>query len=212
VPDDNKKNIHIEQEEEESIGEVKINDQELPETKEAGINIDEISLEDSLMEKEKILSSEVEKYKKLAEENFKLYQYSLAELDNLKKRALQDRGEYRKYGIIPFVKEILHVVDNLERALEHLENADKESLTKGIKMTLEQFNKSLEKFGIKEIHAVGEVFDPNFHEALLMVESQEHKPNKIVDELQKGYILDDKLVRPSKVAVSAPSKKKEEEA
>lgn len=208
MSDKNKKNINIEHEEE-SAGEVKVNDKRIAGEEEESIAQEEFSLEEAMIEKEKILTEEVDKYKKLAEENFKLYQYSLAELDNLKKRTIKDRQEYRKYGIIPFVKEILHVIDNLERALEHLENADKESLTKGIQMTIDQFNKSLEKYGITSIPAAGEDFDPNVHEALLRVESKEHGPNKIVKELQKGYMIEDRLIRPSKVSVNVLSDKSE---
>ncbi len=158
------------------------------------------------------MSLELEKYKKLAQENFKMYQYSIAELDNLKKRALQDRRDFRKYGIVPFVKEILSVVDNLERALEHIENADKDSLIQGINMTLKQFNKTLEQYGISQISAKGMQFDPNIHDAFAMVESHEHEPNTVMEELQKGYILDDRLIRPSRVTVSTLPKYASEKA
>jgi molecular chaperone GrpE len=177
--------------------------------KEGAVKAGEEKTEERLEEsREAKLSLEVEKYKKLAEENFKHYQYSRAELENLKKRMLADRNEMRKYGVIPFAKETLHVVDNLERALEHLENADKDSLTQGIKMTIAQFDKALEQFGIVKIPTKGKAFDPNVHEGFLMIESNEHEPNTVIDELQKGYILDGRLVRPAKVTVSVPPKEK----
>jgi len=149
-----------------------------------------------------ILIKEVEKYKKLAEENLGRYQYALAELENFKKRVAQERSDTKKYGVIPFAREILHIVDNLERALLHLETADKESLTQGIKMTIFEFGKTLERFGITEVKTVGEQFDPNVHEGLLMVESKDHEPNSVIEEFQKGYVLEDRLLRPAKVSVS----------
>lgn len=152
------------------------------------------------------LKAEVEKFKKLAEDNYKHYQYSMAEFENLKKRVIQDRNEMRKYGIIPFVREILHVTDNLERALEHVDNADKDSLAAGIKMTISQIDNTLEQFGIKKIPAIGEAFDPTVHEGMSMFESKEHAPNTVVHELQSGYILDGRLVRPSKVTISTAPK------
>lgn len=150
---------------------------------------------------------ELEKYKKLAEENMKNYQYSVAELDNFKKRVAQERQEARKFGIIPFAREILHVVDNLERALEHLENADKDSLTQGMNMTIDMFNNTLKQFGIDKVPSKGENFDPMLHEAISMVTLPDHEPNQIIKVLQQGYILNDRLVRPSQVVVnaSAPS-------
>jgi len=152
------------------------------------------------------MTKEIEKYKKMAEENFKLYQYSMAELDNLKRRAIADRTEMRKYGIIPFARDIMHVVDNLDRALEHLETADKESLTQGITMTLEEFNKALENHGIRQVPAVGKFFDPNIHEGFVMVETNSYSPNTVIEEFQKGYMLDERLVRPAKVSVSVERK------
>lgn len=153
--------------------------------------------------------SEAGKYKAQAEENFKLYQYSMAELENLKKRTIADRQEMRKYGVIPFAKDILHVVDNLERALDHLETADKDSLTKGIQMTLDEFNKALNRHGIHQVSAVGKFFDPNIHEGFIMIETNTYSPNTVIEEFEKGYMLDDRLVRAAKVSVSV---EKREEA
>ncbi len=173
--------------------------------------IEEGSDDMKLTSKKKIkeLDEEIAKLKKLAEENFKLYQYSIAELDNFKKRVIQERAEQRKYGIIPFAREILHVVDNLGRALEHLENADKQSLTQGIEMTLTQLNKTFEQFGITTVAAKGEQFNPQVHEALSMMESNDHDPGSVVSVLQHGYTLNDRLIRPSKVVVNSRTEKKE---
>ncbi|MFC1856051.1 nucleotide exchange factor GrpE, partial [Thermodesulfobacteriota bacterium] len=167
--------------------------------------------ENDMQKKIDDLSKEVEKYKELSEENYKRFQYSMADLENLKRRTIQDRNEMRKYGIIPFAREILNVVDNLERALEHLETADKDTLTKGIKMTLDMFNGALTKHGITPIAALGKFFDPNVHEGFLMVETNNYAPNSVIDELERGYMLEGRLLRPSKVSVSVAPKGNQQE-
>jgi molecular chaperone GrpE len=184
---------------------IEILEEAVSDTTEEGV----ASIEEEIDKETEGLIKEVEKFKALAEENLKHYQYAQATLENLKKRTLQDRNEMRKYGIIPFAKEVLHVVDNLDRALEHLDNVDKESLTQGIEMTISEFNKVLERFGIKQIQAVGKNFDPNIHEAFLKVETKQYSPNAVIEEFEKGYLLDDRLVRPAKVSVSVAPKEEE---
>jgi len=128
---------------------------------------------------------------------------AVADLDNFKKRSTREREEYFKYGNEELLRGMLPVVDNLQRALNHAENHDnREALMEGVQMTLRQFLSVMERFGVAQIDALHQPFDPSRHEALMQVESPDHEPNTVVQELEKGYLLHDRLLRPAKVAVS----------
>jgi molecular chaperone GrpE len=131
---------------------------------------------------------------------------AVAELDNMKKRVERDRHELIKFANEELLKQILPVVDNLERAIHHAEKSeDKKALLEGVRMIHRQFITVLENLGVKPIEALHQPFDPSKHEAMMQVESNEHEPNTVVEELEKGYLLHDRLLRPSKVAVSKKS-------
>ena len=103
---------------------------------------------------------------------------------------------------------MIPVLDNLERAVGHAEQGDDDNqgLLEGVNMTINQFRKVLEDFGVKPINALGADFDPNLHQAMGQVESHDQAPNTVVSEFQKGYLLNDRLLRPSLVMVAkAPS-------
>lgn len=126
-----------------------------------------------------------------------------AEFDNYKKRNIKEQETVRKYAVQNLIKELLPILDNLERAINSAnESKDTDSLIDGIKMVLKQLYNVLEKEGVSEIKAVGEIFDPNFHEAVAHVPSNEYPENVIIEEFQKGYILHDRVIRPAMVAVS----------
>ncbi len=126
-----------------------------------------------------------------------------AEFDNYKKRNIKEQESVRKYAAQNLIKELLPILDNLERAIDSAnESKEVDSLIDGVKMTLKQLYTVLEKEGVSVIKAVGEIFDPNFHEAVVHVPSNEYPENVIVEEYQKGYILYDRVIRPSMVAVS----------
>jgi molecular chaperone GrpE len=139
-----------------------------------------------------------------AQKNWDLYLRERADLENFRKRAQRDKEELGKFANEGILKELVPAVDSLERALEHArqEGAGGETLLKGVELTLAQFQKVLEKFGVVAIKALGEPFDPARHEAMGQLESAEQPANTVVQEYQKGYLLNDRLLRPALVMVA----------
>lgn len=159
-----------------------------------------------------MLKAHVEEKAKLAEENYDRFLRAQAELENYKKRVEREKSTLVKYGNEEFIKAILPIIDNLERALDHTPGENPDGLMEGIKITLNQLLQALEKFGVTPIASVGEPFDPSKHEAMMQVESTDHEPNTVVSELQKGYFLNDRLIRPAMVSVARIPKEREEGA
>ena len=152
--------------------------------------------------KEKLVE-ELEKTKKEAAENYDKYLRVTADLENLKKRAIKERADAINYGNERLIKDILPIVDSLERALDHAYNSeDFDAFVEGLKLIYDKLLVSLEKHGVERIDAAGKDFDPNFHEAMLQVETEEFEDNKIVEEFEKGYLLNGRLLRPVKVSIS----------
>jgi molecular chaperone GrpE len=139
-----------------------------------------------------------------AQKNWDLYLRERADLENFRKRAQRDKEELGKFANEGILRELVPAVDNLERAIDHArqDGAGGETLLKGVELTLAQFQKVLEKFGVVAVKAVGEPFDPARHEAMGQLESAEHPPNTVVQEYQKGYLLNDRLLRPALVMVA----------
>jgi molecular chaperone GrpE len=139
-----------------------------------------------------------------AQKNWDLYLRARADLENYRKRAQREKEDLSRFANENLLREILPVVDNLERALEHARQGDggNGGLLQGVEMTLGQFQRVLEKFGVTPLRSVGEPFDPARHEALGQVESAECPPNTVVQELQRGYLLNDRLLRPAMVMVA----------
>ena len=130
-----------------------------------------------------------------------------AELDNYKKRVAKERESLIKYAAQNIVQELLPVLDNFERAIESAsESKDLDSFLEGVKMTYKHMCDALERKGVTGIDAVGKSFDPNIHEAVMQIASEEYPENVVVEELQKGYMLHDRVIRPSMVAVSKGNK------
>jgi len=136
-----------------------------------------------------------------------------AELENSHRRAKRDVENAHKFGLEKFAQELLPVKDSLEMGLAAAEGSDHEvadKLREGTELTLKMFCSVMEKFGIKEVNPVGEPFNPEWHQAMTMQESAEHEPNTVVAVMQKGYLINDRLLRPAMVVVSkaasAPSK------
>jgi molecular chaperone GrpE len=129
-----------------------------------------------------------------------------ADLENYKKRALREREEVERFGIQKLLKELLPVLDNLDRALEHADAAN--TLTEGIVATRRIFEETLARHGVKAFTAVGQPFDPGHHEAMQQVVTSEAAPGTVVAELVRGYTLHGRLVRPALVSVAvAPEAK-----
>lgn len=141
-----------------------------------------------------------------------------ADFDNYKRRNLKERQELFNYGNENLIKELLPVVDNLERAIGHLRQAEEASeaktLLEGVELTHRSLLTALTRSGVAEIEAAGSVFDPKLHEAVRQVESDEHAPGHVVEVLQTGYTLMDRLLRPALVVVASgvPLDSAEEEA
>lgn len=138
------------------------------------------------------------------QKNWDLYLRERADLENYRRRAQREKEELSRFANENIIREIVPVVDNLERAVAHArqESGDNESLLQGVEMTLTMFAKALDKFGVTPFNAVGEPFDPSRHEAMGQVESTEHAPNTVVHEMQKGYLLSSRLLRPALVMLA----------
>jgi molecular chaperone GrpE len=142
-----------------------------------------------------------------AAENKDLYLRALADLENYRKRAQREKEDAFRFANDNILRNIIPVLDNLERAIEHAGtiNEDQGGLFEGVEMTLGQFRKVLESSGVKPVEAMGVSFDPNFHQAMGQIPTADQPPNTVVQELQKGYLLNERLLRPAMVMVaSAP--------
>ncbi len=146
-----------------------------------------------------------EELKKAEEERAVLYEKLLrlsAEFDNFRKRTQRELERFKELANETIIKELLLILDNFERALKAAEEGSSlETFVEGVKLIYRQFKETLKKFGVEEIEAEGTEFDPNVHEAVMQVEDEE-KDNVVVQEVQKGYKLKGKLIRPSKVVVA----------
>jgi len=140
-----------------------------------------------------------------AKENYDRFLRISAEFENYKKRMEREMNDFRKFANESLFKDILPIVDNLERALEipH-ENNEKafDGMLEGVQMTLKGLLSSLEKFGVVPIESLDKAFDPNFHQSVAQEESKGHPENTVLRELQKGYTMKDRLLRPAMVMVS----------
>jgi molecular chaperone GrpE len=125
-----------------------------------------------------------------------------AEFENYKKRVVKDKEELIKYGNESLLYDLLPVIDNLEMALKHATNDISSGLVQGVEITLKEMRKTLEKYGLLPIEAEGKPFDPAVHHAMTQVERDDVGENMVVDEYRKGYMLKDKVLRASLVAVS----------
>ncbi|GMR05188.1 MAG: hypothetical protein BMS9Abin23_1133 [Thermodesulfobacteriota bacterium] len=162
------------------------------------------AMEEVTGEKIKRLEEEIEELKRVTQENYDKFLRACADLENSKKRLTREKEEGMKYAVEGVILEMLPVIDNLERALEHVSAGqdNQKSLVEGVKLTIDQMKSALEKFGVKEIKAVGEVFDPALHHAITHEESSDVPAGVVLKEFQKGYFLKDKLLRPSLVSVT----------
>ena len=124
-----------------------------------------------------------------------------AELDNAQKRSVAEVEKAHKYGVERLLLELLPVVDNLEHALKNLSKDVSDSDREGIELTLKSFESALDKFGISPIYPINEDFDPIQHEAVSVVKDEKHADNKIVEVMQKGWRLHERVIRPSRVVV-----------
>lgn len=151
---------------------------------------------DQLIEKIKAAQAEAAKH-------FDLYLRSRAEFENLKRRFQRDKDDLSKFANEVLIKQLLPVIDNLEKGLAHAEGRDAlDALKEGVSLTLKGLKDVLMKEGLEEVKAEGAPFDPNYHEALMQKEDDSVPPGTVIQACQAGYILNDRLVRPALVVVS----------
>lgn len=159
----------------------------------AGITIPEveISVEEKLAAKEKE-----------AKENWDRFLRERADLENYRKRVGREKEELLNYGNKSLLEEILPIIDNLERALAHASDDGMGAVVEGIRMTHTMLLTAIKKFNVTPIEAVGMPFDSAYHQAMAQVPTDQHEPNTVVEEYQKGYMLKERLLRPSMVTVA----------
>ena len=162
--------------------------------------VTEASLEEQLRQE---LTQALEETKAHQEQ----YLRTLADMENLRKRTQREKEELAKFANENILREILPVIDNLERAVEHADQvANGGGLLEGVKMTLTQFSQVLGRFGVEPVEALGQPFDPALHQAMGQIESDEQPVNTVIQQMQKGYQLNERLLRPAFVMVAkAPS-------
>jgi molecular chaperone GrpE len=148
------------------------------------------SLKEQLAEKDKAIEEQKNKYLR-----------ALADLDNYKKRSNLEKDELVRYSNSLLAHELLPVIDGFSRAMDFAKKTNSDDLIKGIALIKKQVEDALNKFGVKQIESLGKPFDPNLHEAILMKESDK-EPGIVLEEMQKGYTIHERLLRPAMVIVS----------
>jgi molecular chaperone GrpE len=166
---------------------------------------DEKTLEnETVSDPVKELENRCETAEQESKQNYERLLRVSADFENFKKRSFRETDDFRKYANELLLLELLTVVDNLERAIQSTSSENNEAgcVIEGVEMTLKALLKIFERFSVKLIEAVGKPFDPNFHQAVMQEASDLYPENTIISEFQKGYMLHDRLLRPSMVVVS----------
>jgi molecular chaperone GrpE len=150
------------------------------------------------------LKRKVEEKEKEAKDHYDRLLRMAADFENYKKRAVKEKEEWTKFANEELLKAVLPFIDSLEKAVTHAEKAEKApmDLIEGLKLTHQQLLQALSKFGLSPVESLGKPFDPSVHEAMMLVETERHEPNHVVEEFRKGYLLNDRLLRPATVSVS----------
>lgn len=148
--------------------------------------------------------AELQELRRQSEENHQRLLRLQADYDNFRKRTRQEKEEFAKYASQKLLEQLLPVLDNFDRAVDASKQpgGDYESLVKGLDMINRQLQQVLEQEGVQPMNAVGQPFDPELHQAVMQVESEEFGEGVVVEELQKGYRLKDKVLRPAMVKVN----------
>lgn len=149
------------------------------------------------------LIKKIDQLQELADNNHDLFLRSQAEIENLKKRFQKEKQGLVKFSNESLIKQLLPSADNLEKAIAHSEDDNwLNALREGVNLTLKGLMDTLEKAGVESVEAIGKPFDPNLHEAVSEVRDDTVEPGTVIKELQKGYTLNQRLIRPSMVIVS----------
>lgn len=186
--DSNREKVEIEVEETDGLE---------PETEALAPSVDE--LQDEIER----LNAEIEEERARTDEEHNRYLRALADFSNFKRRSQEEYSQTVQFASQELISKILPVIDNFQRAIDASEQTQSfEGLVEGIRLTLRQLGDILEREGVKPIKAVGEQFDPSYHEAVMRVETGEYPENTIIDEFQPGYMQHDRVIRPAKVRVA----------
>lgn len=162
-------------------------------------DVPEVSTDEKIL----TLEAELKQSKEQAEDYYSRLQRLQAEFDNFRKRSQKEKEDTLKYASERIIEAMLPVLDNFERAVASSQSSqDFKAFSQGVEMILKQMKSGLEKEGLTPIEAVGQPFDPKLHDAVLQVDSEDYPENTVVEELQIGYYLKDKVLRPSMVKVS----------
>ncbi len=171
-----------------------------PEPKEEGLNANEKT------NKSVASGAEIEEWKQKYDEVKDRLVWMAADFDNYKKRVLKEKEEFLKFSQTALLKELLIVVDNLERAMTSMPKDDLDQgflgLKQGVELTLRQFHSLLEKNGVTKMKVLGEMFDPRFHQVMFQEETTQYPDQTVLEELQSGYMLQDRVLRPAMVKVA----------
>lgn len=158
---------------------------------------------ENLAEELEALRARVAELEKQVEQEHAQYLRAMADFQNFRRRHEEQRGEVQQFANREMILALLPIVDNFERALAAADkNQSYEALVGGVALILRQLQEFLNKHGVEPIDAIGKEFDPNLHEAVMRVEDSEHPENTVVDELQKGYTMHSRVLRPSMVKVA----------
>ena len=155
------------------------------------------------------LEKELDAVRVEARENYDRFLRATAELDNYRKRTTKVRSETREETLRDVLLQIAPMLDNMRRALAQ-ENKGDDAFAQGVKLIYNQFQDTLKGYGLEEIGAIGQTFDPTLHEAMMEIEDKDHPPGSVVEEMEKGYKLNSKVIRPARVIVSKAGKAGEE--
>ncbi len=158
------------------------------------------------------LKQQLEEAQQKSQENWDKAVRTQADMENLKRRTQKDVENAHKYALEKFARELVNVVDSLELGIQAAAGDTPEvaKLREGMELTLKQLQTVLKKFNIEAVDPTGKPFNPEHHQAMSMQPSDEHDPNTVVNVFQKGYLLNDRLIRPAMVVVSKGSDKKPE--
>ncbi|UCE21453.1 MAG: nucleotide exchange factor GrpE [Candidatus Aminicenantes bacterium] len=161
-------------------------------------------LKDKLKKKEGDLKLLKKENERLKEQNLR----KMADMENLKKRVAREKAEFYQYALSEFLTELFSILDNFERALGSKDQGDGKSFREGVEMIYKQYQDLLIKYGARPIETNDKKFDPHLHQAFITEESEDVDEPEIIEELQKGYTLHNRLLRPALVKVAVPKKSK----
>ena len=150
------------------------------------------------------MTSKLDDAQKESKENYERFLRVSAEFENYRKRAVREQAEFKKFSNESLIRQLLPIVDDLERAVQSATESSGavHAIRQGVSLTLENILNVLENFHVEQIQAMGQPFDPNFHEAVMQENDAQHPDNTVIRELQKGYLLNGRLLRPAMVVVS----------